>query len=140
MLKVLVVNDEMTPMKFVVSVLEEIFGQSKEESERTALHAQLNGDAICAIYRQHAEAHNLVRSATARSRQHGFPLGFLIRPFPFWERVAVWLFSMVMKVVHDYRVSPSRTVLIEIDPGWCDGCFDGQGGPESAGCRGPSSS
>ena len=108
MLKVLVVNDQMTPMEFVVSVLQEIFGQSKEEAERTALHAHLNGDAICGIYRQHTEAQNLVRSATARSRQHGFALDFLIRPFPFWERAAGWLFRMVMKVVPDYRVSPAR--------------------------------
>jgi ATP-dependent Clp protease adapter protein ClpS len=56
MLKVLVVNDQMIPIEFVVSVLEEIFGQSKEEAERTALHAYVNGDAICGIYRQHAEA------------------------------------------------------------------------------------
>jgi ATP-dependent Clp protease adaptor protein ClpS len=108
MLKVLVVNDQMTPMEFVVSVLEEIFGQSKEEAERTALHAYLNGDAICGIYRQRAEAQNLVRSATARSQQHGFALGFLIRPFPLWERAAGWLFRMVMKVIPDYRVSPAR--------------------------------
>jgi ATP-dependent Clp protease adaptor protein ClpS len=91
MLKVLVVNDQMIPMEFVVSVLEEIFGQSKEEAEIIALHAHLNGDAICGIYRQHAEAQNSVRSATARSRQLGFPLGFSIRPFPFWERAAGWL-------------------------------------------------
>jgi ATP-dependent Clp protease adaptor protein ClpS len=108
MLKVLLVDDQTTPMEFVVSVLEEIFGQSKEEAERTALHAHLNGDAICGIYRQHAEAQNLVRSATARSRQHGFPLGFLIRPFPLWERAAGWLFRMVMRVVPDCRVSPAR--------------------------------
>jgi ATP-dependent Clp protease adapter protein ClpS len=109
MLKVLVVNDQMTPMEFVVSILEEIFGQSKEEAERTALHAHLNGDAICGIYRRHAEAQNLVRRATARSRQHGFALGFLIRPFSFRERAAGWLFWMVMKVVPDYRASVARS-------------------------------
>jgi ATP-dependent Clp protease adaptor protein ClpS len=108
MLKVLVVNDQKTPMAFVVSVLEEIFGHSKDEAQMIALHADLNGDAICGIYRQHAEAQYLVRSATARSRLHGFPLDFLIRPFPFWERAAVWLFGMVMKVVPEYRVSPAR--------------------------------
>jgi ATP-dependent Clp protease adapter protein ClpS len=49
MIKVLVVNNQVTPMKFVVSVLEQIFGQSKEEAERTALLAQLSGDAVCGI-------------------------------------------------------------------------------------------
>ena len=81
MLKVLVVNDQMTPMEFVVSIFEEIFGQSKEEAERTALHAHLNGDAICGIYRQHAEAQKLMRSATARSRQTRFPIRFFDTSF-----------------------------------------------------------
>ena len=108
MLKVLVVNDQKTPMAFVVSVLEEFFGQPKDEAQRIALHADLDGDAICGIYRQHAEVKHLVHSATARSRLHGFPLVFLIRPFPLWERAAVWLFGMVMKVVPEYRISPAR--------------------------------
>ena len=106
MLKVVVVNDQMTPIEFVVSVLEEIFGQSKEEAERTGLHAYVSGDAICGIYRQHAEAQNLVR----RSRQHGFALGFLIRPFPFRERAAGRLFGMVIKVEPDYPVSLARSL------------------------------
>ena len=108
MLKVLVVNDQKTPMPFVVSVLEDFFGQSKEQAQRIALLADLNGDAICGVYRDDAEAQRLVRGATARSRLHGFPLGFLIRPFPFWERAAVWLFGMVMKVVPEYRISVAR--------------------------------
>jgi ATP-dependent Clp protease adapter protein ClpS len=110
MLKVFVVNDEKTPMGFVVSVLEEIFGQPKDEAQRIAILADLNGDAVCGIYRQHAEAQQLVRSATVRSRQHGFPLSFLIRPFPFRERAAVWLFRMVMNVVPEHRVSPAREI------------------------------
>ena len=108
MLKVLLVNDQKTPMAFVVSVLEEIFGHSEDEARTIALHADLSGDAICGIYRQHAEAQHLVRRATARSRLQGFPLGFLIRPLPFWERAAVWLFKMVMNVVPEYRVSSAR--------------------------------
>jgi hypothetical protein len=80
----------------------------KDEAQRIALLADLNGDAVCGIYRQHAEAQHLVRRATARSRQHGFPLGFSIRHFPFWEQAAVWLFMMVMKVVPEYRISPAR--------------------------------
>jgi ATP-dependent Clp protease adapter protein ClpS len=74
--KVLVVNDQKTRMAFVVSVLEEIFGQSKDEAQMIALHAELNGDAICGIYRQHAEAQHFVRKATARSRLHGFSTKF----------------------------------------------------------------
>jgi ATP-dependent Clp protease adapter protein ClpS len=108
---VLVFKDQKTPIAFVVSVLEEIFGQSKDEAQMIALHAEQNGDAICGIYRQHAEAQHLVQKATARSRLHGFPLSLLIRPFPFWERTAVWVFGMVMKVVPEYSVSFAREMI-----------------------------
>src|SRR5215470_19430011 len=98
MLKVLVVNDDLTPTEFVVSVLQDIFGHSKQVAEKTALLAHLNGEAPCGICREHAEANNLVSSATALSRQRGYPLGFVVFPLPFWERVAGYLLRMVMKV------------------------------------------
>lgn len=110
MLKVLVFNDQKTPTAFVVSVLEEIFGQSEAEAQMIALHAEQNGDSICGIYRQDAEAEHLVQKATTLSRLHGFPLLFLIRPFPIWERTGVWVFGMVMKVVPEYRVSFAREI------------------------------
>ena len=76
MLKVLVVNDDLTPTQFVVSVLQDIFGHSKQVAEKTALLADLNGKAVCGICREYVEANSLVSSATAVSRQHGYPLGF----------------------------------------------------------------
>jgi ATP-dependent Clp protease adapter protein ClpS len=98
MLKVIVISDHLTPIEFVASLLQEIFGHSKEVAEKTALLAHLNGEAPCGICREHAEANNLVSSATALSRQTGYPLGFAILPLPFWERAVGYLLRMVMKV------------------------------------------
>jgi ATP-dependent Clp protease adaptor protein ClpS len=104
MLKVLVVNDDFTPTEFVVSVLQDIFGHSKQVAEKTALLAHLNGKAVCGIYREYVEANSLVSSATALSRQRGYPLGFVVLPLPFWERVAGCVFKWVMKVTPGYDV------------------------------------
>jgi len=104
MLKVLVVNDDLTPTEFAVSVLQDIFGHSKQVAEKTALLAHLNGEAVCSICREYVEANRLVSSATALSRQHGYPLGFAVLPLPFWERVAGYLFRLVMKVTPSYEV------------------------------------
>jgi ATP-dependent Clp protease adaptor protein ClpS len=49
MLKVLVLNDENSPMEFVASALQDIFGYSEDEARRIALHAHLNGEAACCI-------------------------------------------------------------------------------------------
>jgi ATP-dependent Clp protease adaptor protein ClpS len=103
MLKVLVVNDDVTPIEFVVSVLQRTFGQSREEAERIAVHAHLNGDAVCGIYQRPTEAHGSVSMATQLSRQDGYPLCFLTRPIPFWERVAAYIFGMVMKITPKCR-------------------------------------
>jgi ATP-dependent Clp protease adaptor protein ClpS len=98
MIKVLVVNDQVTPMAFVVSVLQETFGQSKEEAERTALLAHLDGDAVCGIYHEHLEAQNLMTRAMELSRRHGYPLSFSAVPIFLRERVGACVFRMIMKV------------------------------------------
>ena len=64
MLKVLVVNDDLTPTQFVVSVLQDIFGHSKQVAEKTALLADLNGKAACGICREYVEANSLVSHCT----------------------------------------------------------------------------
>ena len=102
MLKVLVLNDRVTPMSFAVLVLQQVFDQSKEEAEITALHAHLNGDALCGIYQQQAEAQAAVEKARELSSKHDYPLDFSIVPIPFRERAAVWIFGMVMKVAPAY--------------------------------------
>jgi ATP-dependent Clp protease adaptor protein ClpS len=103
MVKVLVVDDPVTTMQFVVSALQEFFGQSKPEAWQTTLRCHLNGEALCAIYQNPAEADHLVVAATEFARRHGHPLSFVARPIPNWERVAGCIFAMVMKIAPNYR-------------------------------------
>jgi ATP-dependent Clp protease adapter protein ClpS len=99
MINVLVVNDHAaTPMEFVVSVVKDVFGHSEEMGKRVALHAYLNGDAICGVCRSHVEAQALVNRAVALSREHDYPLDFTRVAVPFWQSIAARLFHLVMKL------------------------------------------
>ncbi|MCC7016945.1 MAG: ATP-dependent Clp protease adapter ClpS [Rhodospirillales bacterium] len=50
MYKVLLLNDDYTPMEFVVHVLERFFGKSHEEATRIMLHVHHKGVGICGVY------------------------------------------------------------------------------------------
>ena len=50
MYKVLMLNDDYTPMDFVIHVLELIFGKGKEEAARIMLHVHQRGVGICGVY------------------------------------------------------------------------------------------
>jgi ATP-dependent Clp protease adaptor protein ClpS len=48
--KVLLLNDDYTPMEFVVLVLEKYFAKSREDAERVMLHVHQKGVGICGVY------------------------------------------------------------------------------------------
>ncbi len=48
--KVLLLNDDYTPMEFVVHVLQQFFGKSAEEATRVMLHVHQKGVGICGVY------------------------------------------------------------------------------------------
>ena len=75
MLNVLLVNDELTPMDFVVEVLEDLFGKSWDEAIKIMLEAHRSGQAICGTYAEE-QARELVRAATLLARDAGHPLRF----------------------------------------------------------------
>ena len=50
MYKVLMLNDDYTPMEFVVDVLERIFNKGQEEATRIMLHVHHRGVGICGVY------------------------------------------------------------------------------------------
>ncbi|MCH7555028.1 MAG: ATP-dependent Clp protease adapter ClpS [Proteobacteria bacterium] len=50
MYKVLVLNDDYTPMEFVVMLLESVFHKSKEEATSIMLHVHQRGVGICGVY------------------------------------------------------------------------------------------
>jgi ATP-dependent Clp protease adaptor protein ClpS len=50
MFKVLLLNDDYTPMEFVVHVLQQFFSKSAEEATRIMLHVHQKGVGVCGVY------------------------------------------------------------------------------------------
>ena len=50
MYKVLMLNDDYTPMEFVVHVLERYFYKNREEANTIMLHVHRRGVGICGVY------------------------------------------------------------------------------------------
>jgi len=50
MYKVLMLNDDYTPMEFVVHVLEKFFGKNRADATRIMLHVHQRGVGICGIF------------------------------------------------------------------------------------------
>lgn len=48
--RVLLLNDDYTPMEFVVYILEKYFQKSREEATRIMLHVHQKGVGVCGIY------------------------------------------------------------------------------------------
>ena len=71
--EVLIFNDDVTSMEFVVNLLEELFGKSRDEAIRIMLAVHQEGHASCGAYVLD-KAHELVAAGAARAGQAGFPL------------------------------------------------------------------
>ncbi len=48
--KVLMLNDDYTPMEFVIEVLEKFFNKKREEATQIMLHVHQKGIGMCGIY------------------------------------------------------------------------------------------
>ena len=71
--KVLLLNDDYTPMEFVVYVLERFFKKSREEATRIMLHVHQKGVGICGVYTFEV-AETKVAQVMNFSRQNEHPL------------------------------------------------------------------
>jgi ATP-dependent Clp protease adaptor protein ClpS len=71
--KVLLLNDDYTPMEFVVHILETIFGKSREEAVDVMLHVHRHGVGICGVYTFEV-AETKVAQVIEFSRRHQHPL------------------------------------------------------------------
>jgi ATP-dependent Clp protease adaptor protein ClpS len=71
--KVLLLNDDYTPMEFVVLVLEKYFSKGREEATRIMLHVHHKGVGICGVF-TYEVAETKVTQVMDFSRQHGHPL------------------------------------------------------------------
>jgi ATP-dependent Clp protease adaptor protein ClpS len=71
--KVLLLNDDFTPMEFVVLVLQRFFNKGQEDATRIMLPVHHKGVGICGVY-TYEVAETKVTQVMDFSRQHGHPL------------------------------------------------------------------
>lgn len=69
--KVLLLNDDYTPMEFVVLVLERFFNKSGEDAARIMLHVHHHGVGVCGVYTYEVAETKVAQVIDfARSNQH----------------------------------------------------------------------
>ena len=73
MYKVLMLNDDYTPMEFVVHVLERFFQKTREEATRIMLHVHRRGVGVCGVY-TYEVAETKVTQVMDLARQNQHPL------------------------------------------------------------------
>ena len=71
--KVLLLNDDYTPMEFVVDVLERFFRMSREEATQIMLHVHRRGVGICGVY-TYEVAETKVSQVVDFARENQHPL------------------------------------------------------------------
>lgn len=71
--RVLLLNDDYTPMEFVVFILERFFNRSTEEATRIMLHVHQKGVGVCGIYTFEV-AETKVAQVLDLAKRHQHPL------------------------------------------------------------------
>jgi ATP-dependent Clp protease adaptor protein ClpS len=73
MYKVLLLNDDYTPMEFVVLVLQKFFGMNRERATQVMLKVHREGMGVCGVYPRDV-ATTKVQQVTAYAHKHQHPL------------------------------------------------------------------
>lgn len=73
MYQVILLNDDFTPMHFVVDILEHFFGLSQERATQIMLQIHHQGKGICGVY-TYDVAETKVALVSDYARQHEYPL------------------------------------------------------------------
>jgi ATP-dependent Clp protease adaptor protein ClpS len=73
MYKVLMLNDDYTPMEFVVHVLERFFQKSRDQATQIMLHVHRRGVGVCGVY-TYEVAETKVTQVMDLARQNQHPL------------------------------------------------------------------
>ena len=73
MYRVLLLNDDYTPMEFVVYVLERFFNKQREDATRIMLTVHQNGVGVCGVY-TYEVAETKVAQVVETARRHQHPL------------------------------------------------------------------
>ena len=71
--KVILLNDDYTPMEFVVRILERFFGMNQEKATQVMLHVHTRGQGVCGVF-THEIAETKVVQVNEFSRRHQHPL------------------------------------------------------------------
>jgi len=75
MYKVIMLNDDYTPMEFVVMVLERVFNRSHDEAVQIMLHVHQKGVGICGVYTYEVAETKVTQVMDMAQRQeHQHPL------------------------------------------------------------------
>ena len=73
MYKVMLLNDDYTPMEFVVLVLQKFFSMTRERATQVMLKVHREGMGVCGVYPKDIAA-SKVEQVIAFSRKHEHPL------------------------------------------------------------------
>jgi ATP-dependent Clp protease adaptor protein ClpS len=71
--RVILINDDYTPMEFVVEVLEGVFGMERNNATRVMLEVHTKGKGICGVY-SYEIAETKVAQVTTIAQQQQHPL------------------------------------------------------------------
>ncbi|AIZ44799.1 Clp protease ClpS [Deinococcus radiopugnans] len=77
--RVLLLNDDYTPMDFVVMVLSRYFRKAEQEAETIMLAVHHKGQGVAGVYTRDV-AETKVAQVTAHARQEGHPLRVVAEP------------------------------------------------------------
>ena len=79
MYQVVMLNDDYTPMEFVVVVIQEFFNKDRETATQIMLKIHLDGRAVCGVYSR-AMAATTVNQVMEAAHQAGHPLQCVSEP------------------------------------------------------------
>ncbi len=77
--KVLLHNDDYTPMEFVVAILQQLFRLNEVDATRVMLHVHHKGVGVAGVF-THEIAETKVQQTLAAAQRHEFPLQCSMEP------------------------------------------------------------
>jgi ATP-dependent Clp protease adaptor protein ClpS len=79
MYQVVLLNDDYTPMEFVVIVIQEFFNKDRETATQIMLKIHLDGKGVCGVFSKDVAA-TKVDQVTEAARKNGHPLQCVCEP------------------------------------------------------------
>jgi ATP-dependent Clp protease adaptor protein ClpS len=79
MYQVVLLNDDYTPMEFVVVVIQEFFNKDREAATQIMLKIHLDGKGVCGVFSKDVAA-SKVDQVTEAARRNGHPLQCVSEP------------------------------------------------------------